>query len=156
MGMRRWLAVIFVVGCRGTAPPEPDAGTLVLPPPPPQGEPGSCNHGPVCSSDQVCLRGSGGCAPPDQAYTVHLRWTIGGQPATSVTCAPAPDLLVEFSAGDAPGFGFAPVPCKAGLFTLDHVSRTIDKVSLGPAHMPTTQSAMLDPITGEATIDLSF
>lgn len=150
MSMHRWLVVILLVGC-GTS----DGGDGG-PRPPSEDEHGGCGGGPACPSDQVCLRGGGGCVPPDQSWSVHLRWTVRGQPATAAACAPSPDLRVAFSGRDPGSIGFAPVPCKAGLFTIDRVARDIVNAELQPTVGGATAHAMIDPVTGEGTADLSF
>lgn len=149
MSMHRWLAVFLLVGCgmdderRGPAPPNED-------------EHGRCGGQPACPSDEVCLRGEAGCVPADQAWSVRLRWTVRGQPATVAACAPSPDLRVAFFGREPGSLGFAPVPCKAGLFTIDRVARDIMGADVQPLAGGDIAQAMIDPVTGEGTADLSF
>ncbi len=90
-------------------------------------------YGGSCGSDNDCISelGSGYvCARDEECQlatnvrTVHITWTIAGQPAGSGTCSSSPDLELLFDeTGDLSGtnyeFGFAPVPCAEGEFSID-------------------------------------
>lgn len=153
--MHRWLVIVMMVGCRGMeAMPAPDARPLN------QDETGRCGDHPPCPDELVCTRFQHFCLPSQDVYTVHVRWTIRGLPPSAVTCAPAPDLSIGFKTStelDYP-YGAAPVPCRVGLFSVDHVNRTVNEVALGAlgGTSDTFPHTMIDPATGDATIDLTF
>jgi hypothetical protein len=90
-------------------------------------------YGGYCGSDSDCINelGSGyvcardeECQLASDVRTVHITWTIMGSAAGSDTCSSSPDLELLFNqTGDLSGtnyqFGFAPVPCAEGEFSID-------------------------------------
>jgi hypothetical protein len=84
-----------------------------------------------CSGDLVCSRTSE-CLLPSEVHLVRVTWTVRGQPASVTTCTAHPDLYVMFY-GVEPNdvFGFAPVPCDAGRFTIDRLPKRFVGVELG-------------------------
>jgi hypothetical protein len=104
-----------------------------------------CHVDSDCGAD-VCAR-NGSCVTPDSVKTVHVSWTMNGQPASEQTCAFAPHLDISFyasSTGDE--FGFSPVPCAEGKFTVDKL----------PVWYVTVQlSRTGDQGTGGATTDFA-
>ena len=91
---------------------------------------GTCELDDDCGGN-VCAR-NGECLPASSVRTVHLTWTIGGQPASTTTCAAMPDLYVLFYAPDPnDSFGYAPVPCDAGVFTIDKLPTRFTSAELG-------------------------
>ncbi len=84
-----------------------------------------------CGGGLVCARSSE-CLPPEDIYKVTVSWTVRGQIANATLCAPAPSLYLMFYSPD-PGdtFGYEPVPCVAGLFTLDKLPRRFTGVEIG-------------------------
>jgi|HubBroStandDraft_6_1064221.scaffolds.fasta_scaffold414272_3 hypothetical protein len=97
--------------------------------------------GAYCSQDSDCNAGSGSgsnvcarneeCLPASSIWTVHVTWTVSGQPASAATCTSAPDLQLMFGdANDPYDFGFAPVPCAEGEFTIDKMPTYYTQVSL--------------------------
>jgi hypothetical protein len=84
-----------------------------------------------CPGDQVCARSSE-CLPPEQIRSVHVNWTVRGQAASATTCAPAMSLyLLFFSSDPNDTFGYEPVPCVAGLFTIDKLPIRFTNVEIG-------------------------
>jgi hypothetical protein len=76
--------------------------------------------------------------------------------ADSTTCAHAPELDITFSGGGG-RFGFSPVPCVEGLFTVDKLPISYGTVSLvSSSTLSGGVSAAIDRTTGEATLDLSY
>jgi hypothetical protein len=69
-------------------------------------------EGPICARDGECLRA-------DEVRVGHVEWTVSGQPASAAACAAAPDLELLFLAGGVNEFGYSPVPCAEGEFTVD-------------------------------------
>jgi hypothetical protein len=82
----------------------------------------TCDTNADCTGGDVCGR-NGECLPASEVRTLRLTWTIGGQPASATTCANHPDLEVFFYSANDPddSFGFSPVPCAAGVFTIDQL-----------------------------------
>ncbi len=106
------------------------------------------NNGDICARDFSCVS-------PSQVYTAHVSWTIGGMPATAAACASLPDLDLQFTTTDDYWFGFSPVACDQGKFTIDKLPTWYVEASLGPEGDGAT-SARIDPTTGIAMIDLPF
>ena len=149
-------AVVFVVGCvpRPSEPPDdPWVGPPVVTNPPHPG----CESDASCSSGQVCAR-TGACLAPDQVRAIHVSWTVSGMPASSTSCASAPDLQIELdSTSGSAHLAYLPLPCVEGRFSVDKAPISIDKVSLGRAYGGSGwQNAKIDPVTGEASLDLPY
>ncbi len=94
-----------------------------------------------CSQDSDCNVGSGSgnvcardeeCLPASEVWTVHVTWTVSGQPASAATCTSTPDLQLFFGEVGESGwdFGFAPVPCAEGEFTIDKLPTFYTQVGL--------------------------
>ena len=89
-----------------------------------------CKADSDCSGD-VCAR-NGECVSASEIQMVKVTWTVNGGPANATSCAPAPDLELWFdSAQDY--FGFEPVPCMEGQFTIDKIPVRYDSVELDKA-----------------------
>jgi hypothetical protein len=147
--MRLTLAIVLAAGCiRQPDPLPPDPGWTG-----PQGDP---LFG--CASDADC--GSEVCARDDQCYpatsirVAHALWTIRGEPAGVASCAGQPDLYIQFLGSNGGEFGFAPVPCTTGKFTVDKLPTIYTQVELGADDTDVGTTAVIDEVTGEATIDL--
>jgi hypothetical protein len=94
---------------------------------------GGGNYGGYCGSDSDCISelGSGyvcardeECELASNVRTVRITWTVMGQAAGSASCSSSPDLELLFNqTGQLSGtnyeFGFAPVPCAEGVFSID-------------------------------------
>jgi len=136
--MTRALAFVLFAGC----------GHLASAPP------GECNGGSGCRGDLVCTRDNQ-CLPPDEVRAVHVTWTVSGAPASETSCATAPDLRIDFVSRSGPRFGFDPVPCAQGKFTVDVLSRDYDTVLLGRASDRARQQATIDA-AGNALLNLPY
>ncbi len=77
---------------------------------------------------QVCAR-NGECVDSSQVQMVKVTWTVRGQMANATTCASAPDLELWFQSPQD-YFGFEPVPCMEGQFTIDKIPTRYDEVEL--------------------------
>ena len=77
-----------------------------------------CRLDSECESTEVCAR-DGNCTAATAVHVVHVMWTLKGQPASDTSCRYAPKLSITFSDVNEGMFGFAPVPCDAGKFTVD-------------------------------------
>lgn len=92
---------------------------------------GECRIDEHCEATAVCARSSE-CLPPSEVRLVRLTWTIRGMPASDTTCAQTPDLYVMFAGpGIQDTLGFAPVPCRAGVFTVDKLPRRFVSAEIG-------------------------
>lgn len=79
----------------------------------------------VCARDEECLL-------PSQVWTVHVTWTVAEQPASATTCTSAPDLQLMFGETGYNDYvwGFAPVPCAEGEFTIDKMPTYFQTIAL--------------------------
>ena len=145
------VAVVALAGCPVYRPPPGDDDAWNPPPPPPP-PPDPCFG--ACLGTEVCAR-DGECLPPSEVRTAHLTWTINGAAADSTTCAPHPDLFVDFISDANERFGFSPVPCFEGKFSIDKLPTKYTMTELGVefSHMGTTLP--LDA-NGDAMFDLQY
>jgi hypothetical protein len=86
-----------------------------------------CKQDSECGG-QVCAR-NGECIDASQIRMVKVTWTVRGQQANATTCAPAPSLELYFSSAQDQ-FGYEPVPCMEGQFTIDKIPFRYDEVEL--------------------------
>lgn len=115
---------------------------------------GECNRDNDCGGGEVCAR-DGMCALSSSVRSVVTRWTIGGSPPTDQLCASHPDLYIKFIGADfSDSFGYAPVPCALGQFTMDKLPDRYQAVELGVDN----GTASTAPITSQnsAAINLVF
>jgi hypothetical protein len=111
-----------------------------------------CHTDSDCGS-QVCAR-DGECLLASEVHIIHVTWTVNGAAASPATCAQSPDLELTFEADYSQSFGFAPVPCMAGKFTVDKMPTSYTTVMLGPeASLGDGPSTAFDA-QGNATLDL--
>jgi hypothetical protein len=144
--MRVW-PLLLTLGACFTQPTYEDDGWTD-----PNGDPlGGCRKDTECPGGTVCAR-DGSCFAPGDVLTVHVNWTVNGMPASVETCGPAQDLSIDFSAGDFNGFGFAPVPCRAGKFTIDKLPYVYNRVQLSS----NSGGAGGFFVDGMVTLDLKF
>lgn len=134
--MARALAFVFLVGCVR----------------PSSGPPGQCGN--RCGADLVCTRDDQ-CLPPDEVRAVHISWTVSGAPASATSCAAAPDLVLDLRSRGGASFGFEPVPCAEGMFTVDRLPTDYDTVQLGRASDRELQRAAIDA-AGNAMLNLPY
>jgi hypothetical protein len=114
-----------------------------------------CRADSECGGSYVCAR-TGECLPESAVRIVRTTWTLEGQPASDATCTSAPKLSITFLTGPGDVFGFAPVPCDAGKFTVDKLPTRFSSVALarlGDDHGGGT--AAFD-VEGNALIDLPY
>lgn len=89
-----------------------------------------CKADSECGGD-VCAR-NGECVAASDVGMLKVTWTVNGQMANATTCAPAPDLELWFDSS-TDYFGFEPVPCMEGQFTIDKIPLRYDSVELDKA-----------------------
>lgn len=103
---------------------------------------GLCEVDDDCGGDLRCAR-NGECLPASEVRSIRITWTIRGQPPSAALCGATPDLYLMF-AGTQPGdtFGYSPVPCEAGLFVMDKLSRRFVSVEIGAENRFQTEKAI--------------
>ncbi len=132
--MRIALAFVLLSGCIQPAQPDPGPG------PDPSGwgsgpgggggQTGSwCHADTDCGGGYVCAR-DGECLTSSQVRAVHVTWTLQSEPASSTTCAMSPNLDITFVDNTGNQFGFSPVPCVEGKFTIDKLPTWYTTVGL--------------------------
>ena len=65
------------------------------------------------------------------------------------------ELFIEFRASRDDRFGFQPVPCATGQFTVDKLPSRYTSVELGAIDRPVARTADLDD-AGQAALDLAL
>jgi hypothetical protein len=88
-----------------------------------------CEHDTDCGSSFVCAR-DGECLSSTQVKTIHVTWTVSAQPASADTCTSMPHLDLTFFDTANDEFGFSPVPCAEGKFTIDKLPSWYGSVEL--------------------------
>jgi hypothetical protein len=88
-----------------------------------------CLNDAACPSGFACAR-DGNCVSPSQLRVVHVNWTLRDRPASEMTCAASVNLAITFTDTMLAEFGFAPVPCKAGRYTVDKMPLRYTSVTL--------------------------
>ena len=117
-----------------------------------------CSADADCGTGNVCAR-DGECLASTDVQIIHVTWTISGQPASTSTCSSFPNLDITFTGNGKDGyeqFGFAPVPCMEGKFTVDKMPKRYTTVALEPDCLCKTADSSAFDATGSATLDLSF
>lgn len=160
--MRLALALLLVGGCMRTySDPPPDPGY------PGGGGWGSgyggsggtsgygCHADTDCNGE-VCAR-DGQCLPAAEVKIVHVNWTLLGQPAGTDTCATSPHLELTFmDSSNGSQFGFAPLPCVEGKFTVDKLPTWYTSVELSKEGDYSGGVRGEFDATGNATLDLPY
>lgn len=117
---------------------------------------GVCDEDVECESGQVCARGDHLCVLPAQVRMVRAEWTINGAPASVGTCGGNLDLRIQFLSDQfEDDFGFSPVPCETGVFTVDKLPVRYRSVELGIEGSGLSDRSTFDA-DGTATLDLQF
>lgn len=115
--------------------------------------PGDCEIDNDCSGDYVCAR-NGECLPPSDVHPLRITWTIRGQVPSTASCSASPDLYLIFYGYDASDqFGYEPVPCETGLFSIDKLPTRFTSVELGERNGFSMEKAITS--TGTVTFDLA-
>ncbi len=94
------------------------------------GSDAGCKEDRECGS-LVCAR-DGDCVAASEVRVVRVTWTVRGAMANATSCGSSQSLYLMFL-GFEPGdtLGFEPVPCDAGLFTIDKLPRRFTSVEIG-------------------------
>jgi len=117
-----------------------------------------CSADADCGTGNVCAR-DGECLASSAVQIIHVTWTINGQPAGVASCSANPNLDITFVGDRGDGqdqFGFAPVPCMEGKFTVDKMPKRYTTVALEPDCLCKAAASTVFDSTGSATLDLSF
>ena len=101
----------------------------------PQGGDTCSDTGGSCSGGLTCTR-DGECLDPSQVRAVKVTWTIGGMPASATTCASTGDFLLQFLEPSGGSFGYEPVPCVEGQFTIDRIPTRFVDAEIGVQVQP--------------------
>jgi hypothetical protein len=151
---------LLLVGCVQQQDPPPDPGPYYPPPgggqpPPPTGTYG-CQSDSECGTGQVCAR-TFACMSPTDVQTIHVVWTLEGAAASQTSCSTAANLEIDFSGNYADPWGYAPVPCVEGKFSIDKMPKVYTYVNLGRENDVTTGTGgRFDATTLTATLDLPY
>lgn len=160
--MRIALLGLLLAGCvqqDSYPPPGGGGGGGYYPPPTGGGGPPptyGCTSDTQCTTGNLCAR-DGECAPANEIYSIHVSWTLQGQAATTSTCSNSPNLEIQFTGQSQAWWGYAPVPCVEGKFSIDKMPTwytTVDLMRDGE----TTAGAdgTIDPQTGLLSLDLPY
>lgn len=167
LARRLWPVVLGLVGGCFTQTGGPQTYDPPYYPPPSDGggggggggTPYGCQSDAECGTGNVCAR-TFECMPASAVRVIHVNWTLLGQPASVATCANSQKLQIGFystSAGtDYPEWGYAPVPCVQGKFTIDKFPTSFTRASLAPQNSYETPITGTFDATGNASIDLPY
>jgi hypothetical protein len=115
-----------------------------------------CHADTDCGSTDVCAR-DGECLAKDSVHVIHVVWTLDQQPASQASCATVPGPLeMSFTDQEGATFGFAPVPCVEGKFTIDKMPTSYTTAALYPEYNYDSVASANFDATGTATLDLPY
>jgi hypothetical protein len=158
--MRIALLAVLFAGCvqQSTSYPPPGGGGGYYPPPG-SGDPPPTSYG--CTSDtqcgsELCAR-DGECLPANDIYAIHVSWTLQGQAASTTTCANSSSLEIQFTGTNAAWWGYAPVPCVEGKFSIDKMPTWYTDVDLmRDGETSGGAAGTIDAQTGILALDLPY
>ena len=158
--MRTALTFAFVlVGCvQRQSDPQPYPPPDNYPPPDYPPTTYGCTADSQCGSGQVCAR-TYECMGTSYVHAIHVTWTIQSQTATQTSCstANATNLQIDFSGNSESPWGYAPVLCMEGKFSIDKMPIAYSYVNLGrDGDVTSGGGSKIDTTTGEAVIDLPY
>lgn len=114
-----------------------------------------CHADSECGGGLVCAR-TGECSSASAVHVIHVSWTVNAEVASAATCVHAPDLELTFGANTDGQFGFAPVPCLEGKFTIDKMPLRYKTVQLERDHDYSGGASGTFDSTGSALVDLPY
>ena len=115
----------------------------------------SCQSDAACGGSYVCAR-NGECTAASNVRIVHATWTMRDQVATDATCTNARNLDITFSTSGGDEFGFSPVPCSAGKYTIDKLPLRYSIVTLSRMGDYYGGASATFDVQGNAAIDLPY
>jgi hypothetical protein len=65
--------------------------------------------------------GTNGAPAPTGAGRISIAWTLGGQPASSASCAGVDHLILELQYNGGGGVEISPIPCTIGRLRYDQL-----------------------------------
>jgi len=117
--------------------------------------PNTCEQDSDCgNSNLVCAR-DGECLTTDEVKPIRVNWTVNGGPASEAVCANGPDFFLDFNDTYQSGFGFAPVPCQSGVFSVDKMPARYFQVEIGVENAQALGSGPFDS-DGHISFDVSL
>jgi hypothetical protein len=111
-----------------------------------------CTADDQCATAEVCGRDHY-CYAPESVMTVTVNWTLSGAAPDELSCMGHTRLEIEFESS-ADTFGYAPVPCELGRFTVTKLPGQYNRVWLGIPDSVGTSMAI--PESRELALDLPF
>lgn len=114
-----------------------------------------CHADSECPSSYVCAR-DGNCLSASSVRIIHVNWTVKGQVASDATCIGAPKLDMTFADIYVEQFGFTPVPCNAGRFTVDKMPTRYISAQLSRAGDYSGGAYGSFDATGNVMLDLPY
>jgi hypothetical protein len=114
---------------------------------------GVCDEDVECDSGLVCARGDHECVGPNQVRVTTTDWTINGQPPDTGNCQGLTLYIQFLSDFDQDDFGFSPVPCEVGRFSVDKLPLRYRAVEVGVQGGSENDRANFDT-EGKALLDL--
>ena len=96
------------------------------------------------------------CTTSTTVRVVHVNWTVNDATATVASCTHAPDLAITFADAQGYQFGFAPVPCKAGRYTIDKMPSHYTRVTLSRSGDYNGGANGQFDTTGNVSLDLPY
>jgi hypothetical protein len=114
-----------------------------------------CHSDDACGTGYVCAR-NGECASASAVRIVHTLWTVKDQLASDATCTAARSLDITFESQSGEMFGFAPVPCDAGKYTIDKMPMRFTRVTLARAGDYNGGDTGTFDAEGNASLDLPY
>jgi hypothetical protein len=110
----------------------------------------------VCGNDDDCAPDVCSivqtCQPASKVETVHVTWTVNGQPASASSCASLPNITLVFSDARPDPSYYAPVQCADGVLSASKVPTYLTTVTMYDASSQSIATATL--ANGAATLDL--
>jgi hypothetical protein len=89
----------------------------------------ACHSDADCGGGDACAR-DGECLSPSVVRTIHVTWTVYGKAASDQSCTRVPSLDLTFINPNGDQFGFSPVPCIEGKFTVDKMPSNYQTVNI--------------------------
>jgi hypothetical protein len=114
-----------------------------------------CQSDAACGTGNVCAR-NGECTIAANVRIVHATWTMQAEQASDATCTTAKYLDITFSTSSGDSFGFAPVPCNAGKYTIDKMPTRYTMVTLARSGDYYGGASGVFDATGNAALNLPY
>jgi hypothetical protein len=115
-----------------------------------------CTSDAACGSGLTCTR-TGECLASSMVRAVYTLWTVDGMTASDATCSAAPKLAITFSSNTSgEQWGYTPVPCNAGKFTVDKFPMRFTSVQLAREGDYTGGVYRMFDAQGTASLDLPY